>query len=334
MPPLPACHSRETELKAIRFTRFGAPDVLELIDAPTPKAADGNALVQISAAAINPSDVKNVAGQMAGTVLPRIPGRDFAGIVIDGPDAWVGAEVFGTGGDIGFMRDGSHAEAILLPAEALVRKPTNLSFEQAASIGVNFVIAWLGAIEYGGLQSGETVAIIGAGGGVGGAVAQIAAAQGATVFGVDRREPPQAAPAARLLSAYIPSNDGAPDEVRRLTAGKGADLVLDTVGGVMFDVALSMAAPRGRVVEIASTGKRRVEFDLTDFYHNETRLIGADSRKRDAIASARLLANMTDGFERGRYTAPTVNARYPLAGAKEAYAAAERGSQGRIVLAP
>jgi NADPH2:quinone reductase len=154
-------------MKAIQFTRFGAPDVVELIDAPTPKATDGNAVVQISAAAINPSDVKNVAGQMEGTVLPRIPGRDFAGIVVYGPDDWVGAEVFGTGGDIGFTRDGSHAEAILVPAEALVRKPTNLSFEQAASIGVNFVIAWLGAIEYGGLQPGETVAIIGAGGGVG-----------------------------------------------------------------------------------------------------------------------------------------------------------------------
>ncbi len=321
-------------MKAIRFTRFGAPDVLELVNVPTPKATEGSSLVQISAAAINPSDVKNVAGQMEGTALPRIPGRDFAGIVADGPDGWVGAEVFGTGGDIGFTRDGSHAEAILLPAEALVRKPTNLSFEQAASIGVNFVIAWLGAIEYGGLQPGETVVIIGAGGGVGGAVAQIAAAQGAIVFGVDRREPPQAAPAARVLSAYIPSDGGAPGTVRRLTAGKGADLVFDTVGGIMFEAALSMVAPGGRLVEIASTGKRRVGFDLIDFYHNETRLIGADSRKRDATASARLLANLTEGFELGRYTAPIVNSRYPLACAKEAYAAVERGSQGRIVLTP
>lgn len=321
-------------MKAIQFTRFGSPDVLELVDAPAPTATDGYVVVRILAAAVNPSDVKNVAGQMEGTVLPRIPGRDFAGIVEDGPHDWVGAEVFGTGGDIGFTRDGSHAEAILLPAQALVRKPTNLSFEQAGSIGVSFVTAWLGAIEYGGLQSGEMVVIIGAGGGVGGAVAQIAAAQGAIVFGVDRREPPQAAPAARVLSAYIPSNDGAPDEVRRLTAGKGADLVFDTVGGIMFEAALSMAAPRGRVVEIAATGKRRVEFDLTDFFHNETRLIGADSRKRDAIASARLLANLADGFERGRYTAPVVNARYPPSRAQEAYAAVGRGSQGRVVMTP
>jgi NADPH2:quinone reductase len=321
-------------MKAIQFGRFGPPDVLELVDAPTPKAPDGHAVVHISAAAVNPSDVKNVAGQMEGTVLPRIPGRDFAGIVAEGPHNWVGAEVFGTGGDIGFTRDGSHAEAILLPARALVRKPTNLSYEQAASIGVNFVIAWLGAIEYGGLQSGETVVIIGVGGGVGGAVAQIAAAQGAVVLGVGRREPPQASPAARVLSAYIPGNDGAPDEVRRLTAGKGADLVFDTVGGILFEAALGMAAHRGRVIEIAATGKQCVEFSLIDFYHNETRLIGADSRKRDAIACARLLANLTEGFERGRYTAPVVNARYPLSRAKEAYAAVERGSQGRVVITP
>jgi NADPH:quinone reductase len=321
-------------MKAIQFTRFGAPDVLELLDVPTPKATAGYAVVQISAASVNPSDVKNVAGQMEGTVLPRTPGRDFAGIVIDGPNDWVGAEVFGTGGDIGFTRDGSHAEAILLPIEALVRKPPSLSFEQAASVGVNFVIAWLGAVEYGGLQSGETVAIIGAGGGVGGAVAEIVAAQGAIALGVDRREPPQAAPATRVLSASIPSDAGAPDEVRRLTAGKGADLVFDTVGGIMFEAALRMAAPRGRVVEIASTGKERVEFDLRDFYHNETLLIGADSRKRDAIGCARLLAHLTDGFEQGRYTAPTVNARYPLARATEAYAVVERGGHGRIVLTP
>jgi NADPH:quinone reductase-like Zn-dependent oxidoreductase len=87
----------EAKLKAVQFAGFGPPDVLELIDAPTPKATDGNAVVQISAAAINPSDVKNVAGQMEGTVVPRIPGRDFAGIVVDGPDNWVGVEVFGTG---------------------------------------------------------------------------------------------------------------------------------------------------------------------------------------------------------------------------------------------
>jgi NADPH:quinone reductase-like Zn-dependent oxidoreductase len=118
-----------------------------------------------------------------------VPGRDFAGTVVEGPADWIGAEVWGTGGDIGFTRDGSHAEAILSPTDALVRKPRNLLFEQAASVGVTFVVAWLGVVEYGKLHGGETIAVIGVGGGVGGAVAQIAKGLGARVIGLDRQPP-------------------------------------------------------------------------------------------------------------------------------------------------
>ena len=98
-------------MKATSFTRFGGPDVLAVIDVPDPAPADGEARVRIEAASINPSDVKNVAGAMSQTVLPRIPGRDFAGVVDAGPDAWIGAEVWGSG-NAGFTRDGSHAEYV------------------------------------------------------------------------------------------------------------------------------------------------------------------------------------------------------------------------------
>ena len=111
-------------MKAIQFTRFGAPDVLELIDAPTPKATDGNAVVQISAAAINPSDVKNVAGQMEGTVLPRIPGRHFAGIVVDGPDDWGWRRGLRHRGRHRLHRTAATPKRFFPPVRALVRKPT------------------------------------------------------------------------------------------------------------------------------------------------------------------------------------------------------------------
>jgi NADPH:quinone reductase-like Zn-dependent oxidoreductase len=101
-------------MKATLFTRFGGPDVLAVIDVPDPAPADGEARVRIKAASINPSDVKNVAGAMSQTVLPRIPGRDFAGVVDAGADAWIGAEVWGSG-NAGFVRDGSHAEYIIRP---------------------------------------------------------------------------------------------------------------------------------------------------------------------------------------------------------------------------
>ena len=84
---------------------------------------EGEALVRIEAASINPSDVKNVLGAMEQTTLPRTPGRDFAGVV-ERAGVWIGAEVWGTGGDTGFTRDGSHAECILVPAASLRRKPS------------------------------------------------------------------------------------------------------------------------------------------------------------------------------------------------------------------
>jgi len=175
-------------MRAIRFEAFGDPSVLELVEVATPATDEKRALVRIMAASINPSDVKNVAGAMKQTTLPRIPGRDFAGVVEAGPEEWIGAQVWGTGGDMRFTRDGSHAEFIVVPAASLRRKPDTLSFDQAASVAVNYVAAWCG-IEAAGLTAEETVLLIGAGGGVGSAAAQIARRLGASVIGVDRRAP-------------------------------------------------------------------------------------------------------------------------------------------------
>ena len=179
-------------MRAIRFKSFGDPSVLELAEVAAPAIAETMALVRVMAASVNPSDVKNVAGAMKQTTLPRIPGRDFAGVVEAGPPEWIGAQVWGTG-NTGFTRDGSHAEMIAVPAASLRRKPDNLSFDQAASVGVNYMAAWCG-LEAAGLRGGETVLLIGAGGGVGGAAAQIARRLGARVIGADRHAPHPDAP--------------------------------------------------------------------------------------------------------------------------------------------
>src|SRR5262249_34343543 len=120
-------------MRAIRFEAFGDPSVLHLEEVAAPAADESTAVVRVRAASIHPSDVKNVAGAMEQTTLPRIPGRDFAGIVEAGPAAWIGAAVWGTGGDTGFTREGTHAELVAVPAASLRRKPDTLSFEQAAS---------------------------------------------------------------------------------------------------------------------------------------------------------------------------------------------------------
>lgn len=317
-------------MKAVQFKSFGAPDVLEYLELPTPQRDGDTAIVQIKSASVNPSDVKNVSGHFDHTAPPRIPGRDFSGVVVDGPAQWLGVDVWGTGGDIGFTLNGTHAEFIKIPVHALARKPANLSHEQASAIGVNFVVAWLGTVEYAKLAEGETIAVIGAGGGVGGAVTQIAKARGSRVIGIGRRAPQAGSPAARLIDDFVLFDDATVERVKALTGG--VDVVYDAVGGVAFGTALQLVKRRGRVVEISATGRRRVEFDMIDFYHNETQLLGADSAKLGVAEAARLMSALVDGFESGRFEAPVIAQRFPLEYARHAYEAVAAGTAGRVVI--
>ncbi|HEY1609147.1 MAG TPA: zinc-binding alcohol dehydrogenase family protein [Paraburkholderia sp.] len=319
-------------MKAIQFKTFGAPEQLEYVELPTPEPAAGHALVRVKSASVNPSDVKNVSGHFEHTQLPRVPGRDFSGTVVAGPQEWIGVDVWGTGGDIGFTRDGTHAEFIEIPVAALSRKPATLEHGQAASVGVNFVVAWLGVVDYARIEAGETVVVIGVSGGVGGAVTQIAKSRGARVIGVARQAPQADSPAARLMDAFVPLDDQTAARVRELTGGEGAEVVYDAVGGVTFELGLSLAKRRGRVVEISGTGRRRVEFDLIDFYHNETQLLGADSAKLGVVESAPIMTAIAQAFDAGRFEAPVVAQRFPLERAREAYEAVAGGTQGRVVI--
>jgi NADPH:quinone reductase len=324
-------------MRALRFDRFGQPDVLRVAEVPDPVAGDGEAVVAVRAGSVNPSDLKNVAGAMEGTILPRVPGRDFAGVVVQGPADWIGAQVWGTGGDIGFTRDGSHAELLAVPAAALVRKPERLSFEEASAVGVNFVVGWLGAVETACLDRGETIVVFGVSGGVGGAVTQIARVRGARVIGIDRVRPADNSPAASLIEEFIPF-DGNPGEiaaqVKRLTQGRGADVVYDAVGGVTTAAALASLAHRGRLVVISAVGTRTVEIDLVDLYHNETRLLGSDTRRLDAVQSGARLAPLTPYFEAGQFAPLPIARRYGLDQGTQAYQAVADRVPGRVVICP
>ncbi|MFL4901969.1 zinc-binding alcohol dehydrogenase family protein [Streptomyces sp. MMS24-I2-30] len=324
-------------MRALRFDRFGDPRVLSLAELPDPVPGDGEAVVAVRAASVNPSDLKNIAGQFEDTTLPRIPGRDFAGVVIDGPRNWAGVEVWGTGGDVGFTRDGSHAQTITVPAAALACKPERLSFEEAATVGVNFVTGWLGAVEAAQLTKGETIAVFGVSGGVGRAVAQIAHALGAHVIGLARAHPADGSPAATVIDEFV-ALDGAPQDIagqiKQLTGGRGADVVYDAVGGVTTPAALASLAPRGRLVVISAVGTRTVQTDLVALYRNESRVLGCNSARYDVVESGARLQRLTPFFESGQFTPPPITGRYGLEHGQDAYLAVENGIRGRVVICP
>lgn len=320
-------------MRAVRVSRFGGPEVLTIETMADLAPGAGEARVRIEAASINPSDVKNVQGAMLQTTLPRTPGRDYAGVVDAGPQEWIGAEVWGSG-NAGFTRDGTHAQQIVVPVASLQRKPAGLSFDEAASVGVNYLAAWRGLVDAAGLCGGETVVIIGAGGGVGGAAAQIARRVGARVIGVDRSAPAEGAAILAIGDPVIVGAADVPGAVRAATQGRGAEAVFDAVGGVMFAAALACLRVRGRLVEISATGKREVSFDLADFYHNESTLFGVDTLKLDLAAAAQVLAALRPGFEAGDYRPAPIARTFPLGEAVAAYRAVAAGERGRVVLRP
>jgi len=318
---------------ALRLHEFGSPTALRIEELAAPTPIGDEVLVRITAASVNPSDAKNVRGFMHQTRLPRTPGRDFAGTVVAGQSDLIGKEVWGTGGDLGFTRDGSHADHLLLPAAAVVLRPTGLSAEAAASSGVTFVTAAYGLREAA-LNEGQTVAVIGVFGGVGGAAAQIAKRAGARVIGIARSAPPTDLPATFAGVTFVDSSrEDAADAVRRVTGGRGADIVYDTVGGAMLLEALKLLAHRGRIIEISAGRDPKVTIDIRDFYHQEARLVGVDSLSLDAVQCASILQDVARGFEAGDLTPPPIAATYPLEQAARAYEAVEAGKgEGRHVL--
>jgi NADPH2:quinone reductase len=317
-------------MRALVIHQFGEPQTLHLeeVDTPTPK--NDEVLVEVKSAAINPSDIKNVAGAMHGTTLPRIPGRDFAGVVTAGPPDLLHREVWGTGGDIGFTRDGSHAQFILLPRAAVTPKPVKLSMESAGNAGLTFVTAWSAMIVAARISPGETAVIIGAAGGVGSAAVQIAKSFGARVIGAVRSDAEFSAVRQNGADETINSQNVI-EAVKSLTSGKGPAVVFDTTGA-MFPESIDIAGMGGRIPIISAPHDGKATFNLRNLYRKVLQVYGVDTRALDAVASAKLLAQMSPKFESGQFRASPAKAM-PLSKGIEAYEEASRGSQ-RIVLRP
>jgi NADPH:quinone reductase-like Zn-dependent oxidoreductase len=297
--------------------------------------ADGMALVAIAAAAVNPSDVKAALGLMPYAVFPRTPGRDFAGTVIEGPSGLVGSAVFGSSGDLGIRRDGTHATHLLVEADALVLVPEGVGLVEAAGIGVPFVTAAEGFRRAGLPQPGDTVLIMGVNGKVGQAAAQIATWRGAHVVGAVRKPEPYAGHATAGVTIIDSSTTDVAEALREATGGHGADIVFNTVGEPYFDAAHRSLAKGGRQILIASTGKP-VAFNIFEFYRGRHTYVGIDTLALSSTETAAVLRGLLPGFATGALQPFPITAasRYTLNHARDAYAAVMGSSRDRVVLVP
>jgi NADPH:quinone reductase len=303
--------------------------------APAPRPGPGECLIEVRAAAVNPSDAKATLGIMPMAVWPRTPGRDYAGVVVDGPGHLVGREVWGTGGDLGIRRDGTHATHLVVRSDQVREKPSTLSLEEAGSVGVPFVTAYGGLQMAGGVGKGDVVLVCGGNGKVGQAVAQIAAMQGARVFGAGRRREAFVGDASAPVEMIDASREDVAAHVRDRTGGHGADIVYNTVGSPYFEAANKAMAHEGRQIFIA-TLDRAVPFDIFAFYRGRHSYFGFDSLGLDTGECGEILEALRPGFESGKLKPFPVKpeAVYPLDDAPKAYRAALSGTRDRIVLRP
>ncbi|VWM16708.1 quinone oxidoreductase family protein [Burkholderia lata] len=325
----------------MRSIRFDAPAAdIESLDArvreiDTPVPADGQMLIEVRAAGVNPSDVKAALGRMPHAVWPRTPGRDWAGIVRSGPDGWVGAPVWGSGGDLGVHRDGSHAEWLVLDAALVRRKPAVLTLDEAAGVGVPFVTAYEGLRRAGMPTAGDVVLVFGANGKVGQAAIQLATAHGATVIGVERNAGGYRGHASGDVRMIDASSQSVADAVRAATGGHGADIVYNTVGSPYFEAANASMAIGARQIFI-STIDRSVPFDIFAFYRGQHTFVGVDSLQLGGAAVAQILDTLAPGFGNGTLRPFPIDDDYvyPLERAHDAYRAVLAGARERVILKP
>jgi NADPH:quinone reductase-like Zn-dependent oxidoreductase len=241
-------------MKAITYSTYGNPDVLELTDQPMPKVGPGMVLVKVKTAAVNPVDWKIMAGGLDAVmdlVFPAIPGWDVAGVVesvgIDARQFQPGDEVIAYGRKDN-VHGGSFAEYIALPERLLARKPASFDWNQAAGLPLAGLTAYQ-VLNRLGLKAGETVLIHGGAGGVGSLGIQIAAAMGASVIATASEKNHEFL---RSLGAEpVAYGDGLAERVRALRPD-GVDVVADFVGGNL-EATLAVLADGGRHASIADS---------------------------------------------------------------------------------
>jgi NADPH:quinone reductase len=319
-------------MKAIYIRRHGPPSDLKVEDVPKPSPKPGEVLVKVEAAGINPSDVTSIEGRFPGSVLPRVVGRDFAGIVVEGPQKLVGMKVWGSGGDLGVLRDGTNAEYLVIPESAVVARPKNLSAEQAGAVGVPFVTAFSALVCLAQVKKGEWVIVSGAAGAVGQAATQIAHAKGARVIALVRDASQRKVSESLKVQAIAQSDRGDLDEVtRKATGGSGADVALNGVGGSIFASLQGSLGSGGRQVVYSAAGGKEATVDLFSFYKHQFVLFGLDTQKFDATECAGILKEIAPLFESGAIEPPTITERYALEDAAKAYARVAQGKGGKVV---
>ncbi|HYF64764.1 MAG TPA: zinc-binding dehydrogenase [Herpetosiphonaceae bacterium] len=342
-------------MKAGFFRQHGGPEVLEYGDLPEPVAGPDEVLVRVRAAALNHLDLFvreglpglklqfphigacDMAGEVAATGEAVTGWREGERVIIN-PNMWCGqCELCVAGeesmcdsyGVIGEHMTGGAAEYIAVPARNLRRIPADFPFEQAAAVPLVWMTAWRALIGQAGLRAGQSVLILGAGGGAATAAIQIARYAGATVYAASRSDE-KLAKARQLGADHTVRSDGDfGREIWRLTGKRGVDVVLENVGAATWEQSLRVLVKGGTLVTYGATTGPIVNIDLRKLFWRQFSIVGSTmANNREFETVMRLV------FDEKRFT-PVVDRVFPLSEIRAAHEYLASGEQfGKVVLLP
>jgi NADPH2:quinone reductase len=320
-------------MKAICVRKTGGPDVLVLEDIPDPVPGEGQVVVRLHAAGVNPVDVYiRSAAQGRNPALPYVPGMDGAGVVeAVGPGVSgvaVGDRVY-VSGTAPAPLSGTYAERALCAASQVHPLPSHLTFAQGAAVNVAYATAYRAIVDRARAQPGESILVHGGSGGVGIASIQIARAMGMTVLATAGTARGRALVAEQ--GAHHVFDHHAPDYLAAILAATGGvDVVIEMIANLNLDKDLGLLARNGRVVVVGNRG--RVEIDARQTMGRDAAILGMTLMNATPDDRVRIHAAIDAGLA-NRSLRPVVGREFPLAEAAAAHVAVmEAGAYGKVVL--
>ena len=312
-------------MKALVLTKhFQSIDHLDLqvSEVSTPTAKAGECLVKVASSGVNPSDVLGAIGYFSHAIVPRIPGRDFAGTIVEGREDLIGKNVWGTGGAVGLDSDGCHAEYLVVKAESVGEVPANLSLELAGAQTLPYTTAYYSLVSRAQIQSSEKVLVIGGLGQVGQAALSICKWKGALPKALVRKEEDVERAKAMGWEAT--------------TQYEGEyDVILNTIGNVQWEKQVGSLKKFGRIVVIAAPeGKRDATLNLFHFYRANQEICGINTVDFTFQENKVFLDDLKEGFESKALTPLPISQEttYTLEEATQAYQQVLKGSRGKRVI--
>lgn len=321
-------------MRAALVESFGPPENLVAGEAPDPVVGAGEVLVEVAAAGVNFPDVMVVAGTYQ--ILPErpfSPGKEVAGTVRAlGP----GVDRLAVGDRVlAQIEHGGYAELVAVPEAQVVALPAGVPFVDAAAFGLGAITAHFALVRRAQLRPGEVVLVTGAGGGVGSAGVQIAKALEATVIAVAQDDERAALARSQGADHVVLAGPSLRDQVLALTGGRGADVVLETVGGDVFAQSLRATAWEGRLVVIGFASGDVPLIKAGHVLVKNLSVMGlqvSDYRDREPASVRTAIEHLLDLYVEGRLTVPVART-YPLEEAGRALAAVQAGRvAGKVVL--